>query len=210
MSDSLQEATSVEEEKSKAELFAALAENRDRKNQSPIDDAKFMQKLKNEMGLTIQQIAEAMYGDEAKKKNKDQLVYQRLSLLRLTDEEQDRVHAGKLGVVAAIELIKKRELGKAAPGETAKDKPGVGERVKMPSVAQAKALLGAVSPADLPDEIRARFGKPKVFALTREPDVREFMSLCCGVPYESVVEMAARKRKEAAARPGAVAKNSMN
>ena len=78
MSEPLKEAVIVKYTGAKAELFAALAVNRDRKDQSPIDDAKFMKKLKNEFGLTIHDIAETMYGDEARKEKKDQMVLQRL------------------------------------------------------------------------------------------------------------------------------------
>ena len=198
------EAEVVEGTDPTSELMAALAENRVRKDQSPIDDALFFRRLKTEFKLTNVQVADAVYGEEAKTKNKGQLVMQRLNLLQLTPDEQIKVHTGKLGVVKAQVLLKERADAEKAgkPGaavETPKGTPGQGERGKMPSMAQALELCNALKPDELSEEVKARFGVPKIFALSRDPNVRKFIALCCKTDILTVEKLVEAKGSEAAA-----------
>ena len=179
-------------------LMAALAENQARKNQSPIDEAIFFRQMKA-AGIPVKEIALRFYGPAAKEINKDQLVTQRLTLLRLTPEEQERVHLGKLGIVAALGVIKAREANKKGSDATPADKPGQGERAKMPSVAQAKELFYALEKVELSEEVKERFGKAKVWDLTRNESVRQFIAVCTGEKYLTLQELVAQKAAEAAA-----------
>lgn len=175
----------------KSELMMALEENRQRKNQSPIDDALFYRHLKRDFGMKVKEIAVAIFGQE----EKYQTVHQRIQLLNLQPDEIERVHSGKLGVVNALKLLKQRADGDEKA--TAKDTPGVGERAKVPSVAQAKQLVQAISLDDLKEDTAERFGSGRLWELMQMEPVREYMSLCAGVDYKPLDELK-REREEAA------------
>jgi hypothetical protein len=205
----LLDAELVEGKDVKTELMAALAENRSRKDQSPIDEAIFFRRLKTEFGMTAQEIAEQYYGKaEATAKNKQQMVMHRLTLLRLPADQQERVHLGTLGVVAAERHVKELAKQQAAARATGKPgaevaapkgTPGQGERVKMPSVAQSRELFYATDKSDLSPEVKERFGKPAIWDLTRDENVRKFIAKCCGEKYITLDQVIANKAKEAAA-----------
>ena len=172
------------------ELEMALSENHDRKNQSPIDDALLFQKLKREYGLSPKQIAKRIYGKE----ESYQTVTQRMQLLRGSPEQIARCHEGKLGATNLLKAIKDKDGG--GKGE-ASDKPGVGERGKVPSVAQCKELLAAVKPSDLKEDTAERFGKGTVWQLIKTSnDVRKIMALWAKVPFQTYDELVAAKQKE--------------
>jgi hypothetical protein len=91
------------------QLAEVIAKNQNRKDESPIEEARFFSRLKTEFGLSAKEIAKMVFGEEAERKHKDFLVLLRLELLKLTPEEQDRVHKGKMGVIVAIALLRMRE-----------------------------------------------------------------------------------------------------
>lgn len=189
------------------ELGRSLDENRARLNQSPIDDALFYRDLKRVHNMTVKQIAKAVLGKE----EAYQVVQQRIQLLSGTKEEIQRCHEGKLGSSVLLKAIVKRNAGTVAD---APDKPGVGERAKVPSVAQVKELLLATSPTELKDDTKDRFGKGKVWGLiSTSADVRELLSIFAQVPFQTIEQVLAgrdKARKEglAAAAEAAKAKQS--
>jgi DNA-directed RNA polymerase specialized sigma24 family protein len=89
-----------------ATLNAAIAvlENRRQELSAPaeslIDEARRMQAMQDQ-GLTVTEIAEILAIPE-------QNVLNRLRLLRLRPEEQQRVHTGQMGLVTALEILNRR------------------------------------------------------------------------------------------------------
>jgi hypothetical protein len=142
-----------------------------------MDEAKRIRFMKRQ-GPTIPQIADRLATNQ-------QNVYNRLQLLRLTPEEQRRVHAGRLGLVNALKLLKRREDGEAHPEGAAKDRPTPQKR--MPCVTQAAALYTTVEkPADMPEE---------EWALWTSADVRRFIALHLGVEFTTFKDMVKAKKK---------------
>jgi hypothetical protein len=129
-------------------------------------------------GLTIPQIA-------ARLAKGLQNVRNRLRLLRLTPEEQRQVHTGRLGLVNALKLLKRREDGQAPPEGEVSDRPTPQKR--LPSVTKAESLYTTVEkPSDMPQE---------EWALWISPDVRRFLALHLGVEFATFEEMV-KARKE--------------
>jgi hypothetical protein len=90
-------------------LEAAVAAYQKNPMRSPIDEANFYRLLQTEHKLSARKIAQLIFGEEAKEKNKEQLIHQRLMLLRLTPEEQELVHLGIMRVYTAVNLLRNRE-----------------------------------------------------------------------------------------------------
>lgn len=155
--------------------FRSVEEDRGREEETLIDEAKRMQFMKRQ-GLTIPQIADRLATNR-------QNVHNRLQLLRLTPEEQRRVHTGRLGLVNALKLLKRRE-GDEAPLEGAANDSPTHQKL-LPSVTQAEALYTKVEkPADMPEE---------EWALWISPDVRRFLALHLGVEFTTFKDMVKAK-----------------
>jgi DNA-binding CsgD family transcriptional regulator len=84
-----------------------MQENRGRKDESLIDEAKRIQLMKRQ-GLSIPQIADRLSTNQ-------QNVRSRLQLIRLTAEEQRCVNTGTLGMVNALKMLRNRDDGDAPP-----------------------------------------------------------------------------------------------
>ncbi len=95
--------------------FITLHEKHGQRSESLIDEAKQIQFLKRN-GMTLPQIADKLATNQ-------HVVRNRLKLLRLTQEEQHRVHVGKLSMVIANRIVDQRDQGETAEGETATDRP---------------------------------------------------------------------------------------
>jgi hypothetical protein len=151
--------------------FFALQDKREQRSESLIDEAKQIQFLKRN-GKTIPQIADTLGTNQHNVRN-------RLKLLRLTLEEQHRVHVGKLGMVNANKLVVQRDQGKAAEGETAPDKP---ENCKhMPTLKEAQTKYAAMEkPTDMSDE---------EWALWTNADVRRFVAFYLGIEFTTFEDM---------------------
>lgn len=83
-----------------------IRENQERSATSPIDDAYNMASLRDEHAMTQAEVG-AFYFPTAKSENSSTVkVNQTLKLLKLDTNTQKLVHAGKLGVQAALKLLK--------------------------------------------------------------------------------------------------------
>jgi hypothetical protein len=152
-----------------------LQEKRGQRSESLIDEAKQIQFLKRN-GLTIPQIADKLGTNQ-------HIIRNRLKLLRLTLEEQHRVHVGKLGIVNANKLVDHRDQGKAAEGETATNRPENHKR--MPRLKEAQTNYAALEkPTDMPDE---------VWALWTNTDVRRFVAFYLGIKFTTFEDMVKAK-----------------
>jgi ParB-like chromosome segregation protein Spo0J len=154
--------------------FRAIAENKGRKDESKIDEAKRYHFLKRN-GVSIPQIADKAHQNQ-------QNVLNALALLRLTTEEQQRVHTGQLGLVNALKMLKKREDREAAPTDTAKGEPE--DRRRMSSLDKARKTYTAVEkPKDMDDA---------EWALWISSDVRRFLAYFMGVEFTTFKDMKAK------------------
>lgn len=157
--------------------FFALQGKREQRSESLIDEAKRIQFLKRN-GMTIPQIADKLATNQ-------HIVRNRLKLLRLTPEEQHRVHVGKLGMVNAIKLVDQRDQGKAAENETATDKPE--NRRRMATLKESQKSCAALEkPADMSDE---------EWALWRNADVHRFVTFYLGIEFTTFEEMVKAKHR---------------
>jgi hypothetical protein len=149
-----------------------LQEKRGQRSESLIDEAKQIQFLKRN-GMTIPQIADKLGTNQ-------HIIRNRLKLLRLTLEEQHRVHVGKLGMVNANKLVDQRDQGTAAEGETALDKRE--NRKHMPTLKQAEAIYAAT---EMPMEM-----SDNEWSLWITDDVRRFVALYLGVEFTRFKDIA--------------------
>ncbi len=148
-----------------------------RKEESLIDEAERIQFMKRH-GLTIPQIADRLG-------THPQNALNRLRLLRLTAEEQQWAHTGRLGMVNALKLLKRRESGESSLETAGNDRHT--HRKCMPSLTRAKALYNTVEkPADMPEE---------EWVLWTSADVRRFVTLHLGVEFTTFEEMEKAKTK---------------
>jgi hypothetical protein len=160
--------------------FQALAENRGRRDESPMDECRRFMFLKKQ-GLKTKQIAEKMGENEQNVRN-------RLQLARLTAEEQERVHKGTLGMVNAIKALKERESG-TGTGE-AQNIPET--RRRLPTYKQALTLLVTTTkPEDMKSDDE--------WTLLQTDDVRRYLSLLCDVPFQTYTAMHAEQTAKAEA-----------
>jgi ParB/RepB/Spo0J family partition protein len=159
--------------------FQALAENRGRRDESPMDECRRFMFLKKQ-GLKTKAIAEKMGENEQNVRN-------RLQLARLTQEEQERVHKGTLGMVNALKALKERDNG-TGTGEAA----NIPEtRHRLPTYKQALTLLvTATKPEDVKDE---------EWTLLQTDDVRRYLSLLCDVPFQTFTAMSNEQTAKAEA-----------
>ena len=157
--------------------FFPLQDKREQRSESLIDEAKKIQFLKRN-GMTIPQIADKLGTNQ-------HIIRNRLKLLRLTPEEQHRVHIGKLGMVNANRLMDHRDQGKATEGETATEKP---ENCKhMPTLKEAQTNYAALEkPADMSEE---------EWALWKNADVRRFVAFYLGIEFITFEEMLKAKHR---------------
>lgn len=150
---------------------------REQQVESLIDEAKRIQFMRRQ-GLTIPQIADRLATSL-------QNVHNRLQLLRLTPEEQRRVHTGRLSLVNALKLVKRREGGEATLERAANDSPTHQKRI--PSVKLAEALYTtAEKRADMPEE---------EWAIWISPDVRRFIAFHLGVEFTTFKDMVKARKK---------------
>jgi ParB/RepB/Spo0J family partition protein len=157
--------------------FQALAENRGRRDESPMDECRRFMFLKKQ-GLKTKQIAEKMGENEQNVRN-------RLQLARLTQDEQERVHKGTLGMVNALKALKERENG-TGTGE-ASNIPET--RHRLPTYKQALTLLVTTAkPEDVKDD---------EWTLLQTDDVRRYLSLLCDVPFQTYTAMHAEQTAKA-------------
>jgi hypothetical protein len=157
--------------------MARKRSKREQHSESLIDEAKQIQFLKRQ-GKTIPQIADTLGTNQHNVRN-------RLKLLRLTLEEQHRVHVSKVGMVTANKLVDQCDQGKAAEGETAPDKPE--NRRRMPTLKEAQKNYAALEkPADMPDE---------EWALWTNADVRRFVAFYLGIEFITFEEMGKAKHR---------------
>jgi len=162
----------------------AMQENRGRKNESLIDEAKRIQFLKKQ-GLKIPEIAERMGENQQNVRN-------RLQLLRLTPEEQQRVHTGRLGMVNALKVLKQREDGSAPPDATANDKPT--SRKRTLTLKQTETLYSAVEKPDVD------FCDDELWAICKTADVRKLFAKLLNVEYSTHGDMVKQKKEAEKAR----------
>lgn len=155
----------------------SVEEDRGRGEESLIDQAKRIQSMMRQ-GLTIPQIAVRLATNL-------QNVHNRLQLLRLTSEEQRWVHTGRLSMVDAFKLLKRRKGGEAPLEGTAKDSHT--HQKRMPSVKLAEALYTAIEkPADMPEE---------QWAMWISPDVRRLIAFHLGVEFTTFRDMVKANKK---------------
>lgn len=118
-------------------LYMSFSENAHRLEMSPIEQAKWFAQMKNG-GLKIAEIAD-------KTKIDHQVVRQRLELLKLPQEMQDKVHEGEMGVVKALKIVK----GKADPKDPkntskgskgGKSSGGGEQRRRVPSLSEFQKM----------------------------------------------------------------------
>jgi len=155
----------------------SMTENKARLQETPVQEGKKYQQMKS-YGLNVNQIAE-------KEATNPQNVRNRLALMRCTQEERDKVHAGKMGMMNALKALQKRESGKdtaATPAEIPEN------RKRMPTLRQATALYGAV---EQPEGVTK-----EEFDLWMKDDVRKFVAFYLGVDFITYKDM---KRKKAEA-----------
>lgn len=151
---------------------------REQQVESHIDEAKRIQFMMRQ-GLTIPQIADRLAMSR-------QNVHNRLQLLRLTSEEQRRVHTGRLSLVNALMLVKRREGGETPVGWAANDSPTHQKRI--PTVRLVEALYTTVEkPADMPE------GE---WAMWISPDVRRLIAFHLGVEFTTFEDMVKAKKKD--------------
>lgn len=124
----------ITEQDDKDALYSSISENI-RAEPSPIDEARSYERLRKAFSMTPGEIAKAMG-------KSDGVVRQRLKLLRLPKDLQEKVHMGKIGVDRALRHL-----------EGAGDKTEPSPR-KIPSLREIQKLYEAVVPDDLPDEVR--------------------------------------------------------
>lgn len=118
-------------------LYMSFSENAHRMDMSPIEQAKWFATMKNG-GLKINEIAD-------KTKIDHQVVRQRLELLKLSQEDQDKVHDGELGVVKALKIVKGKSDTKNPTAKTRGGKATSGgangeERRRVPTLAKFKEM----------------------------------------------------------------------
>jgi ParB-like nuclease domain len=157
--------------------FWAMAENSGRRKPSLIDEAKQIQFLKRS-GKSVSQIAEQMCTNQQNVRN-------RLKLLRLTAEEQQRVHTGKLGMVKANQIVDKRDRDGTKPGETAPDKAE--DRKRMPTLKQSQTGYTALEKPEAMSE--------EEWAIWTDAGFRKGVAYFMGVEYKSHRDMVADAKR---------------
>jgi hypothetical protein len=154
-------------------------ENLGRQNESLIDEANRIHSMRGQ-GLTLPQIADRLCTNL-------QNVVNRLQLLRLTPEEQQRVHTGKLGMVKALQVIKMREHADMPPNTTPPNKRT--NRKHTPMIKEVEALYSCVvKPASMTDE---------EWALCIIPGVRRVIAFYLDVEFCTFEDMVKAKGQPA-------------
>jgi len=142
-----------------------------RKEESLIEEAVRIQSMK-EAGMTIPQIAEKLASNQ-------QNILNRLKLLRLTPEEQQRVHTGKLGMVNASKIVDKRESADEPQGNSPQSTPA--KQRRMPTLERARFVYTATEKPE---------GMSDVEWLTwTTADVRRFVAFHLGVEFTTFEDM---------------------
>ena len=159
--------------------FQAIGENRGRRDESPIDEMRMFLFLKKN-GVKTKDIALRMGENEQNVRN-------RLQLARLTPEEQERVHSGKLGMVNALKMLKERDT-KGKDAAPAQDIPET--RHRMPTYKQALALLRTTTKPETTSDAE--------WALQTSEPVRQWVSILCDTPYQTFETMVAEVTAETA------------
>lgn len=141
----------------KDSLYASISENI-RSEPSPIDEAKSYDRLKKSFGMNAKEIAAAMGKGEKAVRN-------RLKLMKLPKDMQEKVHLGKLGVERALKHLD----GKADNGAI--------EVRRAPTIRQIEYLYRAAADS-LPDELSPLITE----------DVRRLFAHWLGAKYEPLPE----------------------
>lgn len=95
-------------------VLESFDENYQRANPTPMDDARLYGRLRDERGWTLREIAEHCGMGEGGY----QTVRNRLELLKLSDDDQAKVHAGRMTLKAALQ-----KLGRPEPPKPPKGRP---------------------------------------------------------------------------------------
>jgi ParB/RepB/Spo0J family partition protein len=132
----------------------SLAENIQRLNMNPMEQARIMARLK-QAGKSIQEIQDISGIDH-------QVVRQRLVLLKLEPALQQKVEDGELGVVKALNIVKGKTNPNKGGGATGKGHTGDGSRRKVPTLKEFQAMYE--NDGDLHEEVR-KFLAAKVLHL---------------------------------------------
>lgn len=123
----------VVESEGQGSLLASLSENM-RAEPSPIDEAKSFRKLEKTFGMKASEIAAAM-GKDVK------VVRERMKLLKLSEETQEKVHLGKISQKKALAQL---------DGDFGTPKASTDAR-RVPSIKEVEKLYHAPK-ADLPGD----------------------------------------------------------
>lgn len=188
-------------------IFRAMSENQGRKNENIIEEAKRYKFMKTHLKMNNNEIAKRV-GENP------QNVYNRMLLLKCTPEEQEKVAAGRLGMVNAIKAMRAREEAaaeqKAAVKKAAQEGTPVPETESTPApvvVAQEipekrkrtltlKQMELLYAATEKPESLGEMEVTDEFWHLAKTADVRKFMALQIGKEYESYGEMT-RRVKEA-------------
>ena len=129
-----------------AALDITVAENRNRTDVNPMDDAYNIKVYVDKFGKSVEEIALKYFpggtSGEAIKKN-TKWVKDRLSLLKLSDEAQSSVRSGSIKTTAATKLAELPQVAQDKLVAAAKNK---GTRVKVEDVKAAKAVSTGKKP----------------------------------------------------------------
>jgi ParB/RepB/Spo0J family partition protein len=164
----------VVEAEAKDSLLSSLSENI-RAEPSPIDEAKSFKKLEKTFGMKPSEIATAM-GKDVK------VVRERLKLLKLPLEMQEKVHLGKLAQKKALAYLDSKDTPSKSPSEPR----------KLPSIKEIDKLYNTP-----PDEL------PKDYERLVSEDVRRLFAFWLNYNYKPLA-----KKQDLQFKPGPTADGS--
>ena len=141
-------------------LLTSLSENI-RVEPSPIDEAKSFKKLEKNFGMKPKEIASAM-GKDVK------LVSERLRLLKLPPDIQEKVHLRKMGIKKAIALL---------GGDKDKVNTATSENRRVPPIKEIEKLYKSPQ-SQLPEAYQPFITE----------DVRQLFAFWLGIKYEKNME----------------------
>lgn len=155
------------------------AENRVRKEESPIDIALFYKELKTEFKLDESQIAEREDCDKQTVKNYLDLLHPKLK------DKQVAIHSGELKIDPALKLLRRRKEGNESTEKTT-DK----QRMRFPSVKTIQtAYTTGKKPKKMDDDL---------WVMYKDETVRKFIAASLGFKYLPYKEPKAEAKTEEA------------